>query len=64
MLWFILELGGGFIHGLELFIEEFYKIPMEKINGKNTSGPKAIEKVHCHNCLVYEIHSRQFYYFT
>ncbi len=43
MLWYILKLG-GFDNGLELFIEEFYKIPVEKINEKTLLEPRLLTK--------------------
>lgn len=36
----MIRLGAGLVQGLELFIEEFSEIPMEKMIGKNVVGEK------------------------
>lgn len=52
MLWFISVLV-VLLEGLELFNEDFIKIPPEKMNKKNTSATKTTETVcgHCYAVL-------------
>lgn len=47
------------ICGFELFIEEFFKIPMEKMTGKTLPGTKSAENRGGHSCTVQSVHLMQ-----
>lgn len=51
----VIHLRAGWIHGLELSIEEVFEISMEKMNEKHTSKIKANEKLYAFTVVLYNL---------
>lgn len=51
----VVHLGAGWIHGLELSIEEVFEISMGKMDEKHTSKIKANENLHASTVVLYNL---------